>query len=91
MEDLQFFDEIDLWRGSLDQTWVPEEVFGGQSKFAPRCLIGELNVKGFDVSHTKDGIDWGDYEEVMCGNYLSSLDDLRCTLLTRRIIGAEEP
>jgi hypothetical protein len=38
-------------------------VFGAHNSFASQRIVGELYVEGFDVSHTKDGIQWGEDEE----------------------------
>jgi hypothetical protein len=49
--------------GSHDDSFRPEEIFGKSNSYTYQRLFGELNVEGFGVSHTKDGIQWGSLEE----------------------------
>lgn len=49
--------------GSDDETYRPQEIFGNSNSYRFQRLCGELNVEGFDVSHTKDGFVWDDFEE----------------------------
>lgn len=41
--------------GSGDDGYRPREIFGQTNSFRYQRLFGELHVKGFEVSHTKDG------------------------------------
>jgi hypothetical protein len=50
--------------GSDDETYRPTEIFGKSNDFRYQRIFGELNLEGFDVSHTKDGFDWGDCESI---------------------------
>jgi len=52
-----------LIQGSHGEAYRPEKVFGKPNKFVYQRLVGELEVEGFSVSHTKDGIQWEDWEE----------------------------
>lgn len=52
-----------LIEGSVGEAYRPRAVFGAHNSFASQRLVGQLYVDGFDVTHTKDGIQWGDYEE----------------------------
>lgn len=52
-----------LIQGSYGEGYRPETVFGKPNKFVYQRLIGELEVEGFAVSHTKDGIQWEDWED----------------------------
>jgi len=52
-----------LIQGSHGEAYRPEKVFGKPNKFIYQRLVGELDVEGFSVSHTKDGIQWDDWEE----------------------------
>jgi len=52
-----------LIEGSVGEAYRPRAVFGAHNSFKSQRLVGELYVEGFDVTHTKDGIQWGDYEE----------------------------
>jgi len=49
--------------GSDDETYRPQEIFGNSNSYRFQRLGGELHVEGFDVSHTKDGFRWDDFEE----------------------------
>ncbi len=49
--------------GSPGEGYRPESIFGPSNKFIYQRLIGELAVEGFSVSHTKDGLQWDDWEE----------------------------
>lgn len=49
--------------GSHGEGYRPEIVFGKPNKFVYQRLIGEFEVSGFSVSHTKDGIQWTDWED----------------------------
>jgi len=55
--------------GSDDEGYHPVEIFGRPNSFIFQRLFGELHLEGFEVSHTKDGIQWNRYEE----NVLSAL------------------
>ena len=52
-----------LIQGSHGEAYRPEKIFGKPNKFVYQRLVGELEVEGFSVSHTKDGIQWEDWEE----------------------------
>lgn len=49
--------------GSHGEGYRPEAIFGKPNKFVYQRLVGEIEVDGFSVSHTKDGIQWSDWEE----------------------------
>lgn len=49
--------------GSFDDTYRPEDIFGRSTSFAYQRIFGEIHLKGFHVSHTKDGIKWEEAEE----------------------------
>lgn len=57
-------------RGFPD-TWKPEGLFGGggeglTTSLSSQRLVGEIQMDGFDVTHTKDNIKWsGDQEELL--------------------------
>jgi Histidine kinase-, DNA gyrase B-, and HSP90-like ATPase len=50
-------------QGSHGDGYRPERIFGSSNKFVYQRLVGELEVQGFSVSHTKDGIQWEDWED----------------------------
>ncbi|MDA8452521.1 ATP-binding protein [Acidovorax sp. NCPPB 3859] len=52
-----------LIEGSHDETYRPSFIFKQTNSFPYQRLFGELHIEGFDVSHTKDGFRWGEYEE----------------------------
>lgn len=56
--------------GSVDETYRPVEIFGRSTTHTYQRLYGELTLDGFEVSHTKDGFRWDEYEEV----FLEQLD-----------------
>ena len=49
--------------GSADETYRPTKIFGSSNSFRYQRLCGELHLEGFEVSHTKDGFRWEEYEE----------------------------
>ena len=52
-----------LIQGSHGEGYRPEVIFGKPNKFVYQRLVGELELEGFSVSHTKDGIQWEDWED----------------------------
>ncbi len=52
-----------LIEGSLDDPYRPEFIFGTGNSYRRQRLIGEIQLEGFQVSHTKDGFQWDDFEE----------------------------
>lgn len=53
-----------LIQGSADEGYRPEYIFGKSNSFIYQRLFGELELEGFDVSHTKDGFRWDENEEI---------------------------
>ena len=51
-------------QGSGDEGYRPEAVFGKSNSYRYQRLFGELQLEGFDVSHTKDGFRWEEHEEI---------------------------
>jgi hypothetical protein len=49
--------------GSGDEGYRPEFVFGKPNSYRYQRIFGELHVYGVEVSHTKDGFKWDEYEE----------------------------
>ncbi len=60
---LALFRRKRLIMGSFDETYRPEDIFGRPNSFASQRIFGEIHLKGFHVSHTKDGIKWEEAEE----------------------------
>jgi hypothetical protein len=56
-----------LIQGSADEGYRPESVFGRSNSYRYQRLFGELELDGFEVSHTKDGFAWDDNEDVFFG------------------------
>lgn len=46
-------------------SWRPEKVFGvgGRNDLINQRLVGEVNLEDFEISHTKDEINWHGFEE----------------------------
>jgi hypothetical protein len=51
-----------LIEGSSDETFRPQEIFGGSNSYTFQRLFGEFHLTGFNVTHTKDAIKWADGE-----------------------------
>lgn len=49
--------------GSGDEGYRPEFVFGKPNSYRFQRIFGELHLEGVEVSHTKDGFKWDEYEE----------------------------
>lgn len=49
--------------GSGEEGYRPEYIFGRGNSFESQRLFGELDVSGFEVSHTKNGFQWDENEE----------------------------
>lgn len=64
-----------LIEGSVGEAYRPRAVFGAHNSFASQRIVGELYVEGFDVTHTKDGIQWGEDEEDIAWDIHTQLDD----------------
>ena len=52
-----------LIEGSGEDSYRPQEIFGASTTAPYQRLFGELHLKGFEVSHTKDGFQWDENEE----------------------------
>ena len=66
---LALFRRNRLILGSVDETYRPKDIFGSSTTFAYQRIFGEIHLKGFYVSHTKDGIQWEGSE----GDFLQKL------------------
>lgn len=60
-----------LIEGSYDESYRPIYVFKQTNSYPYQRLFGELHVEGFEVSHTKDGFRWEEYEDI----FLEALRD----------------
>lgn len=60
---LSLFRRKRLVLGSVDETYRPEDIFGRSNTYPYQRLFGEINLRGFFVSHTKDGVKWEECED----------------------------
>ncbi len=59
--------------GSDEDVYRPQAIFGKPNSFTSQRLFGEFTLSGFQVTHTKDGIDWEeDYE----GQFINKLKEI---------------
>ena len=63
-----------LIQGSVDEGYRPAFIFGKPNSFTYQRLFGELHLEGFNVSHTKDGFQWDENEEVFLEFLKDELD-----------------
>ncbi len=64
---LALFRRKRLIMGSADEAYRPEDIFGRSNTYPYQRIFGEIHLKGFFVSHTKDGIKWEESEdEFLC-------------------------
>ncbi len=54
-----------LIEGSVGETYKPQQIFGTPGNFRSQRVIGEMFVEGFDVTHTKDGIQWNGEDDLI--------------------------
>lgn len=72
-----------LIEGSHDETYRPSFIFKQTNSFPYQRLFGELHVEGFEVSHTKDGFRWGEYEDVFLDLLKEELEKAPLDLLAQ--------
>lgn len=53
-----------LIEGSFDEAYRPSYVFKQANSYPYQRLFGELHIEGFEVSHTKDGFRWEEFEDI---------------------------
>ncbi|WP_309707463.1 ATP-binding protein [Armatimonas sp.] len=70
-----------LIQGSIDDTYRPTFIFGQSNGFVYQRLFGELELEGFEVSHTKDGFRWEEDEETFLELLKEHLDSHPLPLL----------
>jgi Histidine kinase-, DNA gyrase B-, and HSP90-like ATPase len=63
-----------LIEGSADESYRPEYIFGKSNSYRHQRLFGELQLEGFEVSHTKDGFRWDEHEEIVLDLLKAALD-----------------
>lgn len=52
-----------LIEGSFDEPYRPEDIFGKGNSWPSQRLFGEFHLEGFEVTHTKDAIQWDEGEQ----------------------------
>jgi hypothetical protein len=67
----------------VDGYYRPPEIFGNSNSYRYQRLFGELHVEGFEVSHTKDGFQWDDFEEEFLLRLREHLKSNELDLLTQ--------
>ncbi|WP_370965697.1 ATP-binding protein [Enterobacter wuhouensis] len=61
-------------QGSADETYRPAYIFGNSNSYRFQRLFGEFHIDGIDVSHTKDGFRWGEFEQAFLQILRDKLD-----------------
>lgn len=72
-----------LIEGSHDETYRPSFIFKQTNSYPYQRLFGELHVEGFEVSHTKDGFRWEEYEDIFLDCLKSELEAKPLNLLAQ--------
>jgi hypothetical protein len=72
-----------LIQGSGDEAYRPQYIFGASNSFTYQRLFGELQLEGFEVSHTKDGFQWEEHEELVLELLKEELDREPLPLLSQ--------
>lgn len=72
-----------LVEGSHDDTYRPSEIFKQTNSYAYQRLFGELQIEGFEVSHTKDGFRWDEFEEIFLESLKEELEREPLNLLAQ--------
>jgi hypothetical protein len=67
--------------GSADEGYRPEAIFGRSNSYRYQRLFGELHLEGFEVTHTKDGFNWDETEDVFLELLREELDKAPLPLL----------
>jgi hypothetical protein len=67
--------------GSADEGYRPETIFGKSNSYRYQRLFGELQLEGFEVTHTKDGFQWEEHEETFLDLLREHLDAAPVPLL----------
>ncbi len=72
-----------LVEGSLDESYRPSYVFKQTNSYPYQRLFGELHVEGFEVSHTKDGFRWEEYEDIFLEYLKAQIEEPPLNLLAQ--------
>ena len=69
--------------GSHDDTYRPAYIFKQTNSYPYQRLFGELHVEGFEVSHTKDGFRWEEYEDIFLEFLKNAIEEPPIDLLAQ--------
>lgn len=69
--------------GSHDDTYRPAYIFKQTNSYPYQRLFGELHVEGFEVSHTKDGFRWEEYEDIFLDFLKEAIEEKPLDLLAQ--------
>lgn len=69
--------------GSHDETYRPTYIFKNTNSYPYQRLFGELHIEGFEVSHTKDGFRWEEYEDIFLELLKSEISSAPLDLLSQ--------
>lgn len=69
--------------GSHDDTYRPSYIFKQTNSYPYQRLFGELHIEGFEVSHTKDGFRWEQYEDIFLEFLKKAIENAPLDLLTQ--------
>lgn len=69
--------------GSHDDTYRPGYIFKQTNSYPYQRLFGELHVEGFEVSHTKDGFRWEEYEDIFLEFLKQAIEEQPLDLLAQ--------
>lgn len=72
-----------LIEGSHDETYRPAFIFKQTNSYPYQRLFGELHLEGFEVSHTKDGFRWEEYEDIFLEFLKDALEEEPLNLITQ--------
>lgn len=72
-----------LIQGSFDESYRPSYVFKQTNSYPYQRLFGELHVEGFEVSHTKDGFRWEEYEDIFLEHLKEQIEEAPLNLIAQ--------
>ncbi|MEA9710312.1 ATP-binding protein [Xanthomonas campestris] len=72
-----------LIEGSFDESYRPSYVFKQTNSYPYQRLFGELHVEGFEVSHTKDGFRWEEFEDIFLEHLKEKIEEAPLDLLAQ--------
>ncbi len=72
-----------LIQGSFDESYRPSYIFKQTNSYPYQRLFGELHVEGFEVSHTKDGFRWEEFEDIFLEHLKEELEKAPLDLLAQ--------